>query len=118
MGMYEIVLRGDNFLVEREGEKARMSFFATRFVEGGTVQDAELAAVDLIRSQLAEDVLNDPNDSPIISMEGYNSVAALDGVNAPGDCFAFFRATARREADGRAPRPKPKSRWRCWLEKD
>lgn len=114
MAIYEIVLRGDNFLVEREGGKARMSFFASRYMEAPTVQVAELAAVNLIRSQLAGDVLNDRDDTPIITMEGYNTLASAEGVEAPGKCFLFFRAIGRSEPTSAVS----KSRWRRWLEKD
>ena len=114
MGMYEIVLRGENFLIEHNGQKARMSFYASRIVEEETLAKAELAAVDLIRRQLAEEVLNKRADTPTISMEGYNLVTARDEIAAPGADFLFFLATPRQ---GQAERPRP-SPWRRWLEKD
>jgi len=71
-----------------EGRPKRMGFFTTRFVEAKNPDEAELAAVDLLRSEGKLKPLNDPSDSPRVFASEIEEIEESDIPPVGG--FAFF----------------------------
>ena len=97
MSYYRVVLNGENFWLQVDGRGQRMGFFTTRFVEAATRQDAELAAVDLLRSEGRLKPLNDSDDLPRVFAGEIEEVDA-DAVPATVPGFAFFPDDEERTA--------------------
>lgn len=70
MPTYEVELNGQNFWLEVDGVPRRMGFYALRYVEAPTSQDAAQAAIKSIRrhDSLAN-VLNERSDPPKVFAE-------------------------------------------------
>lgn len=69
MRKFEVLIRGNNFLVEREGKVRKTGFYAARFVEANDSSAALEKAMDSIRSGLKDAVRNDPSDPPSLKVE-------------------------------------------------
>jgi hypothetical protein len=70
MPTYEVELNGQNFWLEVDGVPTRMGFYALRYVEASTPQDAAQAAVKLIRKhESLANVLNERSDPPKVFAE-------------------------------------------------
>ena len=50
MSYFQVLLKGENFFVEFDGEEELLGFFTTRWVKANDEEDAELKAVDLIKN--------------------------------------------------------------------
>jgi hypothetical protein len=67
MPHFRVKLNGENFWLDFEGKPSRMGFYTTRFVVADTPNDAELAAVHILRADpKLQYVLNDKTDPPMI----------------------------------------------------
>jgi len=64
MAKFEICIHGQNFLVERQGEVKKHSFYAARFIEAKDTTTAVEMAMNSLRKDLKGQVLNDESDSP------------------------------------------------------
>jgi len=71
MKRYRAVLKGQNYLLEVDGETCSMGFYTTRFVEAPDPAQAEVEAVELIRRDewLTEVAMNTPDPGPKIVLE-------------------------------------------------
>ena len=69
MTEWKVYLNGQNFLIEFDGARTRLGFYATRYVTADDSQSAEDSAVQCIREELMGIVLNDKTDSPMIYAE-------------------------------------------------
>jgi hypothetical protein len=91
MSHYRVFLRGENFLLRVDDQPTRMGFYTTRFVEAESPEEAELAAVALLRTDewLRASVLNEASDRPVMHADEIELVeaAAVPAV-APG--YSFF----------------------------
>ena len=89
MKQYRVLLKGENFLLNNEGEIKRMGFYTTRFVDAPNEDEAELTAVELIRKDnwLREAVRNDRPDPPMIFAEEIEEISTFDN---PGAGFTFY----------------------------
>lgn len=87
---YAVTIRGENFLISLDGEPTSCGFFTTRFVEAVDPDEAELKAVDLIRRELAAQVLNDRTDSPMMYLEEIRELQSFRGLRVPGTGFTWF----------------------------
>ena len=81
--------------MEHDGEIRRLGFFTTRWVRANDSEDAEMAAVELIRndSSLVKLTMNDPetDPSPMIYLKGLETVSWLTYVRRrPGSGYSFF----------------------------
>lgn len=70
MPIYEVELNGQNFWLEVDGVPRRMGFYALRYVDAKSPQEASQAAVRAIRShESLANVLNERSDSPKVYAE-------------------------------------------------
>ena len=69
MARYKVLLRGDNFLLNLDGDHSKFGFYATRIVKSASLEEAEKNAVIRIRHELnksrfiVKDLLYIPNVS-------------------------------------------------------
>jgi hypothetical protein len=68
MSKYRVLINGENFLLNFDGRLEKVGFYVTRVVEARKPDEAELAAVDLVRedSRLKDNVLNERDDPPML----------------------------------------------------
>jgi len=90
MKNYKVSVYGENFLMNLEGVKQKLGFYTTRFVEASDEEEAEYAVMDLLRTELASDVLNQESDSPMMYVEEIEELKSFDGFPYPGTGFSFF----------------------------
>jgi len=89
MAHYRVLVNGVNFWLLVEDTPKRMGFFTTRFVEAASPEEAELAAVDLLRAERKLKPLNERSDPPRVFVEGIEEVLAAD-IPAVLPGFTFF----------------------------
>ena len=87
---YRVLIRGENFLVNLDGRPHKLGFYTTRFVAAGNPATAERLAVELIRQELRDMVLNPRDDNPMLYLDEIGEVASFDGFAVPGTGFAWF----------------------------
>jgi hypothetical protein len=70
MPTYEVELNGQNFWLEVDGVPRRMGFYALRYVDAPTPQDAAHAAVKAVRKHASlANLLNERSDPPKVYAE-------------------------------------------------
>ena len=71
MNKYQVMLRGENFLLDFVDEERKHGFFTTVWVEAKDTDEAELNAVTELRKHedLKMGLLNKPDDAPMIYLE-------------------------------------------------
>src|SRR5262245_32714280 len=98
MKYYRVFIRGDNFILDMDGEPSRVGFYTTRFVQAKSAAGAEVLAVDLIRhDKKLRGVHNLRSDPPLIFAEKISEVST-DDVPDIAAGYAFFPAESRNEA--------------------
>jgi hypothetical protein len=92
MKKYQVLVRGENFLIDLDGECQKVGFYTTRFVEAEDEEGAELAAMDALRGdpKLTKGVLNAKTDPPLMYAEEVEEVGSFEGLPAAGMGFAFY----------------------------
>ena len=92
MRKYRVFVRGENFLMNREGRNQKMGFYAARFVEAQDEEEAVCAAVEVLRCdpKLLNSVLNQESDSPSMYAEEIEELEGFDSHPVPGNGFTFY----------------------------
>jgi hypothetical protein len=74
-----VILNGRNFWLDFDGASKRVGFFTTRCVNAPDAEKAELAAVQLVRSDAKlQGILNDPSDPPMIHLDQIRELSDPD----------------------------------------
>ena len=90
---FQVRLHGENFLLARVGGAPRVfGFYTTRWVEAPDPEAAEIAAVDLVRSDpdLVSTVRNPRDNSPMIYLDSLREIPSFEGLNPPGKGYTFY----------------------------
>jgi hypothetical protein len=89
---FRVLINGRNFLLNFDGEARRVGFYATRFVEAATADEAESAAVELLRGDelLREGTLNEQTDTPMIYVEEIVEVSGWKKDEEVNTGFSFY----------------------------
>lgn len=90
MNKYRILIHGKNFMLKFEESIKLYGFYTTRYIEA---KDSELAkeyALDLIRNELREHVLNEQANPPIMYIEEAVEIESFEGISVPGKGFTFY----------------------------
>jgi len=68
---YQVLLRGENFELDWEGELKNLGFFTTRWVKATSAEEAEFKAIQLIKDDkwLQSVIAKESVYSPMIYME-------------------------------------------------
>ena len=93
MPKYEVLINGQNFLVDVEGRIEKHGFFTVRFIEATDAAAAENEAVEMIRKAepLRELVRNTPEDPPILDVTQIVELECLDGTEDQEPGFIWYR---------------------------
>jgi hypothetical protein len=92
MSKYRVLIKGENFLLNSDGQLQKLGFYVTRVVDARNPDEAELAAVNLLRedSQLKGNVLNEGDDPPMLYAEEIEEVEPSDGEENVSTGFSWF----------------------------
>lgn len=80
MSKYRVLISGENFLLNFDGRPRKSGFYVTRFVDAADAEEAENAAVALLRNDAALKglVLNSRDDTPMMYAEEVEELEAYD----------------------------------------
>jgi hypothetical protein len=88
---YKVLVRGENFLLNVDGENQKLGFYTTRFVEAPNEAAAEEMAIALLRDDpKLHGVLNEQADAPIMFAEKIVELTSFEGLKLPGTGFVFY----------------------------
>jgi hypothetical protein len=87
MSKWRVLLNGMDFWLHFDGKPSRMGFFTTRIVEAPDAVSAELAAVEMLRREVAlRAPVNSAEDPPMIRAEEILEVIDVARERASGAC--------------------------------
>ncbi|GEM_PF-3583986 len=89
VAIFKIVLAGENFCLRSGATTRRYCFSATRFVEAVDSKAAQERSIEIVRRQLAEDVTNEPSDSPTLYIDSVEELASYAGREDAGQGFRW-----------------------------
>lgn len=78
MKKFKILIEGKNLLIRIEEEINRVGFFATRFVQSENRDAAEKAALNLIKNELRDILLNERSDPPKMNIDEVFEVESFE----------------------------------------
>src|SRR5436305_14868743 len=86
MGKYKVLLRGQNFLLDMDGDVQKLGFYTTLFVEGDDRCTAEQNAISSLRDdpELQDIVRNESSDAPMLFVEQTEEMDSFAGLHLPG----------------------------------
>jgi len=102
MPFFKVMLEGNNFLIEFNGEVEKTGFLTTRWVEAQTPEKAELVAVKLVKKDKSLlDIMHNVNGeepSPMIYLEEITQTTWLQYMlRKPGTGYSFYLQDEDRE---------------------
>lgn len=95
MKKFELFISGRNFLLKKDDRAKKLCFYAARFVEAEDLPAAVEVAMDLIRTELKDLVLNDQSDPPTMKLEEVSEVyyfqdrMEVGNILLPGNGFLW-----------------------------
>ena len=89
MPLFRCLMRGENFPFDVDGAWKSVGFYATRFVDAASAEEAEAAALGLLKADpaLARESSTPGLEHARVVFEEIEEVAAVTGPNAG---FTFF----------------------------
>ena len=92
MSKYRVLLNGQNFLLNFDGLPQKLGFYVTRFVDAADDEEAEKAAVALLRddASLKGLVLNGRDDPPMLYADEVEELAAYDPEEHVNTGFSWY----------------------------
>lgn len=93
MKKYRLYIKGSNFLLTSKGKLIKHGFYTTRYVEAETQENAEKAAIDLIRLELAGNIANEKDNPPVMYVLEIVEMESFDGASVPGKGFTWYYET-------------------------
>ena len=101
MNPFRVLIHGQNFMIEVDGETKPMGFFTTRFVEAENHDQAEELAVQMLRDleSLRSLVKNPEDNRPEMVIEETEELASLEGISETEPGLAWYDPDDDDEAD-------------------
>jgi hypothetical protein len=92
MSKYRVLINGEDFLLNFDGQLQKLGLYVTRVVDAQNPDEAELAAVDLVRedSRLRGNILNERDDPPMLYAEEVEEIEESDGAENVNTGFSWF----------------------------
>jgi hypothetical protein len=92
MSKYRVLINGENFLLNFDGQLQKLGFYVTRVVDARNPDEAELAAVNLVRedAHLKGNVLNERDDPPTLFADEIEEIEKSDGAENVNTGFSWF----------------------------
>jgi hypothetical protein len=92
MKLYRCFIEGKNFPLEVDGQEGPVGFYTTRFVRADSPENAEILALEMLRSDPSLDV--EPAKRRKDTQVLFESISEIDsipeGCDATGTGFVFF----------------------------
>lgn len=102
MKKFKFEITGENFLIKVDGAPQKCSLHATRFVEALSMAVAKQQAIDLIRFQLKDTVLNEESDSPLFYLADIEELESYDERTDSGQGFDWYPEPVKASIDRNA----------------
>jgi len=77
-------------MIRLDDQVGKHGFYTTRYIEASDMSVAETIAVDLIRSELNDVVLNDRSDPPVMFVKEIEELESFGNRLVPGSGFTWF----------------------------
>lgn len=92
MHKYRVFVHGENLLTEADGVRQRHGFYTNVFIEALTPEDAESAAIELIRqdTHLRDITLNADDDPLNLSVDEVQEIGSFYGLRMPRTAFMLY----------------------------
>ena len=92
MHKYRVTINGRNYLMNWEGERKRIGFFKTFYLEADDPQAAESLAVGKIIAdpKWEGNILNDEADPPMMYLDSLAEVESFDDAASPETGYIFY----------------------------
>lgn len=92
MKRYRVVIKGDNFLLLKEGKLGKFGFLVPCFVEAHTKEEAEANALIMVGNdpKLDEMLKNDIADPPAINIDETKEIGNAKGTDIGKPGYIFF----------------------------
>ncbi len=91
MSKYQLILRGEDFLIDLDGKEELLGFYQTIYLEEDGPQKAEHKAVDIIKeSDLAGLAVAEKNEQARIFLDEIYEVESFEGIENLVQGRAFF----------------------------
>ena len=89
MNKYQVILNGQNFLMDTDDGEKKVGFFTARMVKANSVGEAKQLALDMVKKDkvLIELTLNEPADQPQIHIDEVNQVREEAELEQSGYSF-------------------------------
>lgn len=87
---YKVFLAGRNYLMRFDDEVEKVGFFTTRWIDSSSLEDAKRQAIELIKSELQDLVLNKHSDPPKIIVESVSVVDPSERNLSQGRGFTWY----------------------------
>jgi hypothetical protein len=96
MNKYCVLLNGRNFLLDLGDGLALHGFFATRFVEAGTLDEAEIKAVASVRKreEIKAMLRSSPDTPPMLFVEEIEEIENFNGIENPEPGITWYKEGA------------------------
>jgi hypothetical protein len=82
---FKVLIHGSNYLIQVDETTRKHGFYTTVFVEARNSEEAESAAIELLRkdSKLLNMVINSESDPPRHSVESTDEIASFENCTIP-----------------------------------
>jgi hypothetical protein len=92
MKKYKVLVRGENILINLEGEDQKFGLYTTAFVEEQDEEQEEQKSNGPLRNdkEFSRSVLNEQSDPPMMFVDEIDELESFEGVNLPRTGFSFF----------------------------
>jgi hypothetical protein len=87
---YTVIIEGTNCVLDIEGNKQRLGFFATRLVSGKDEDAFSLEAMQLVREEIDSMILNEGYNPPQLMIDQQAEIMNLDEIDFPTKGFTWY----------------------------
>lgn len=86
---YRVLIEGGNILINVERRVRKLGFFTTRYVEANDALSAQEIAIDLIKNELNNRILNE-GAPPLFIAKKVEELTSFGNQMVPGKGFSWF----------------------------
>jgi hypothetical protein len=92
MSKYRVLINGETFLLNFDGQPQKLGFYVTRVFDAQSPNEAEFAAVDSVRedSHLKGNVLNERDDPPMLYAEEIEEIEESNREENVNTGFSWY----------------------------
>jgi hypothetical protein len=90
---FEVMVKGQNFLILVDGKLEKRGFYTKRFVEAKDREEAEYKVMDIMRSTkgLQEITKNEKNEPPLMYAEEITEIKSFNGIETLEPGLVWYR---------------------------